>query len=100
MSISPNQTDTKYILNLYVIGMSPVSLKAVENIKLICEKHLKNNYTLEIIDILKYPETMYENDLIASPTLIKRAPSPVKKLVGDLSNYERVLKILSIDSKN
>jgi circadian clock protein KaiB len=77
--------------------MSPGSLKAIENLKSICEQHLKGRYSLEITDILKFPETMYENDLIASPTLIKRAPSPVKKLIGDLSNRERVLKLLSID---
>lgn len=98
-----NKTDNaspegKYILNLYVTGMSPVSLQAIENLKSICEKYLQDNYTLEITDILRYPETMYENDLIASPTLIKRAPVPVKKLIGDLSNREKVLKLLSIDT--
>lgn len=93
-------TETEYILNLYVTGMSPGSLKAIENLKSICEKYLQGKYRLEITDILKYPETMYENDLIASPTLIKRAPAPVKKLIGDLSNRERVLKLLSIHPKD
>jgi circadian clock protein KaiB len=94
------QPDAEYILNLYVIGMSPGSLKAIENLKSICEKYLKGKYSLEIVDILKYPETMFENDLVASPTLIKRAPSPVKKLIGDLSNREKVLKLLSITSQD
>jgi circadian clock protein KaiB len=93
-------SDAEYILNLYVIGMSPGSLKAIENLKSICEKYLKGKYSLEIVDILKYPETMFENDLVASPTLIKRAPSPVKKLIGDLSNREKVLKLLSITSQD
>jgi circadian clock protein KaiB len=92
------ETGTEYILNLYVTGMSPGSLKAIENLKSICEKYLQGKYSLEITDILKFPETMYENDLIASPTLIKRAPAPVKKLIGDLSNRERVLRLLSINS--
>ena len=96
-SINP-LTEAEYILNLYVTGMSPGSLKAIENLNYICEKYLKGKYKLEITDILKFPETMYENDLIASPTLIKRAPAPVKKLIGDLSNRERVLKLLSINS--
>jgi circadian clock protein KaiB len=89
----------EYILNLYVTGMSPGSIKAIENLKSICEQYIPGKYSLEITDILKFPETMYENDLIASPTLIKRAPLPVKKLIGDLSNRERVLKILSIDTQ-
>jgi circadian clock protein KaiB len=96
----PPVTETEYILSLYVTGMSPGSLKAIENLKSICEKYLRGKYHLKITDILKYPETMYENDLIASPTLIKRAPAPVKKLIGDMSNREKVLKLLSINPED
>src|SRR4051812_40584433 len=86
-----------YILKLFVTGMSLSSTKAIENIKEICEEHLKENYDLEIIDIHKYPNSMYDNDIVASPTLVKSAPAPVKKLIGDLSDRAKVLKLLSIE---
>jgi circadian clock protein KaiB len=85
-----------YDLILFVTGMSVGSIKAIANIKEICDKYLPGRYALEIIDIHKYPESMYENDIIASPTLIKRSPGPMKKLLGDLSNRSRVLNVLSI----
>jgi circadian clock protein KaiB len=88
-----------YVLKLYVTGMSLGSVRAIENIKEICEEYLQNRYDLEIIDIYQYPNSMYENDIIASPTLIKKEPHPVKKLIGDLSNRERVLAVLSIKTE-
>ncbi|MCW3077685.1 MAG: thiol-disulfide isomerase [Bacteroidetes bacterium] len=91
--------DDTYILKLYVTGMSLSSLRAIENLKHICEEHLSGRYDLEVIDIYKHPNTMYENDLIASPTLIKKAPAPFKKIMGDLSNEEKVLKGLSLNVK-
>ena len=89
----------KYILKLYVTGMSPGSIRAIENIKGLCETYLPGAYDLEIIDIHKFPDTMYENDIIASPTLIKIAPAPFKKMIGDLSNREKVLRVLSIKNE-
>lgn len=94
----PLKEDT-YILKLYVTGMSLSSLRAIENLKHICEEHLTGRYDLEVIDIYKHPDTMYENDLIASPTLIKKSPAPFKKIMGDLSNEEKVLKGLSLKAK-
>jgi circadian clock protein KaiB len=88
-----------YILKLYVTGMSTGSIRAIENIKSICEQYIKESYDLEIVDIHKFPNTMYENDIIASPTLIKTAPAPLKKLIGDLSNREKVLRVLSIKNE-
>ena len=85
-----------YVLKLYVTGMSLGSTKAIANIKAICEEYLTDNYDLEIIDIHKFPHSMYDNDIIASPTLIKKSPAPVKKLIGDLSDRAKVLKVLSI----
>jgi len=85
-----------YDLLLFVTGMSVGSTRAIANIKDICDKYLTGRYTLEIIDIHKFPESMFENDIIASPTLIKRFPLPMKKLLGDLSNRTRVLNVLSI----
>jgi circadian clock protein KaiB len=87
-----------YILKLFVTGMSLSSTRAIENIKDICEEHLRDIYELEIIDIHKYPNSMYDNDIVASPTLVKSAPAPVKKLIGDLSDRNKVLKLLSIGS--
>ena len=85
-----------YNLLLFITGMSVGSTKAIANIKDICEKHLAGRYELEIIDIHKFPLSMFENDIIASPTLIKKSPAPTKKLLGDLSNRKKVLTILSI----
>jgi circadian clock protein KaiB len=91
------ETEEKYILKLFVIGMSLGSIRAIENIKEICEEFLKDGYDLEIIDIHLNPNSMYENDIIASPTLIKSNPAPRKKLIGDLSNRKKVLALLSIN---
>lgn len=91
--------EEKYILKLYVTGMSISSVRAIENLKNICEEYLKGRYDLEIIDIYKFPESMYENNLIASPTLIKKSPLPSKKMLGDLSNKQKVLEALSLNTK-
>jgi circadian clock protein KaiB len=97
MENSKQQVTTEtYNLLLFVTGMSVGSVKAIANIKDICDKYLEGRYNLEIIDIHKYPHTMFENDIIASPTLIKKSPAPVKKLLGDLSNRTKVLHTLSI----
>lgn len=73
------ETEKNYILKLFVTGMSLGSVRAIENIKEICEEFLKDRYDLEIIDIHLNPNSMYENDIIASPTLIKSSPAPRKK---------------------
>jgi circadian clock protein KaiB len=97
MENSKQQVSTEtYNLLLFVTGMSVGSVKAIANIKDICDKYLEGRYNLEIIDIHKYPHSMFENDIIASPTLIKKSPAPVKKLLGDLSNRTKVLHTLSI----
>jgi circadian clock protein KaiB len=86
-----NNKKAKYILRLYITGATPQSIKAITNIKKICEEHLKNRYTLEIIDIYQQPNLAEGDQIIAAPTLIKRLPFPLKKLIGDMSNTERVL---------
>lgn len=85
-----------YHLKLFVTGMSITSVKAIENIKTICEKYISNNYTLEIIDIHKNPAALQEHDVIACPTLLKQSPGDLKKLIGDMSNEEKVLSGLGI----
>jgi len=93
------EEEAEYVLKLFVTGMSGRSIKAISNIKSICEEYLLNRYKLEIIDIYKLPDSMYENDLIASPTLIKKKPSPVQRIIGDLEDRKKVLLELNIKSK-
>lgn len=85
----------KYILRLYVTGSSVRSLRAVYNLKKICEEHLPD-YDLEIIDIYENPEAAREEQIIAAPTLVKSLPRPLRKFVGDLSNTQKVLLGLDI----
>ncbi len=89
----------KYILRLYVTGMTPRSTQAIRNLKKICEMHLKGCYELEVIDIYQQPELAKEAQLIAAPTLIKKLPRPMRKLIGDMSDTERVLVGLNIEPK-
>ena len=85
----------KYILRLYVTGSSGRSLKAVYNLKKICEEHLPD-YDLEVIDIYKNPDAAREEQIIAAPTLVKKLPQPLRKFVGDLSNTQKILIGLDI----
>jgi circadian clock protein KaiB len=86
-----NSRQPKYVLRLYVSGSTSKSALAIENIKRICEQHLKNRYDLEVIDIYQQPNLAREEQIVAVPTLIKRSPPPLRRLIGDLSNQERVL---------
>lgn len=85
-----------YSLRLYVTGATPQSIKAVTNIKKICEEYLKNRHTLEIIDIYQQPKFAEVDQIIAAPTLVKRLPFPLKRLVGDMSDKKRVLHGLDL----
>jgi len=86
----------KYILRLYVTGSSGRSLRAVHNLKKLCDEHLPNDYDLEVIDIYKDPEAAREAQIIAAPTLVKKLPMPIRKFVGDLSNTQKILVGLDI----
>jgi len=81
----------KYVLRLYVSGSTLKSALAVENIKRICEQHLKNRYDLEVIDIYQQPNLARDEQIVVVPTLIKRLPPPLRRLIGDLSNLKKVL---------
>src|ERR1044071_3285461 len=85
----------KYILRLYVTGSTGLSLRAVHNLKKICEEHLPD-YDLEVIDIYKDPAAAREAQVIAAPTLVKKLPQPIRKFVGDLSNTQKILVGLDI----
>ncbi len=91
--------DRRYILSLYVTGVTPRSMRAIANIKRICEEHLQGLYVLEVIDIYQQPELAAREEIIAAPTLIKELPPPLRTLVGDMSNEERVLVGLGLRSK-
>lgn len=86
----------EYIFRLYVTGATPNSLRAISNIKSICETYLSGNYSLEIIDVYKYQEQAAQEQIVALPMLIKIGPLPQRKLIGDLSNTKKVLEVLNI----
>ena len=81
----------KYLLRLYVSGSTLKSSRAIENIKRVCEQHLKNRYDLEVIDIYQQAKLTRDQQIVAVPMLIKRLPLPLRSLVGDMSNQEKVL---------
>lgn len=87
-----------YILRLFITGASPNSSRAIANLKEICEKHLKGNYELEIIDVYQQPLIAQSEQVIALPMLIKMSPSPVRRLIGDMSDTEKVLRGLGLSA--
>lgn len=88
-----------YLLRLFVTGTTANSMRAIENIKEICEEHLKGRYTLEVVDIYQQGELARKENIIAAPTLIKRLPLPLRKLIGDLANKDRILVGLDLRPK-
>jgi circadian clock protein KaiB len=78
-------------LRLYVAGQTPKSLEAFTNLKKICEEHLAGRYSIEVIDLLEKPQLASGDQILALPTLVRKLPQPVRKIIGDLSNTERVL---------
>ena len=98
-SLQTNGTE-KYVLRLYVTGMTPKSIKAIENIRKICEDNLKGRYELEVIDIYQQPEYAKKEEIIAAPTLIKKLPLPLRKFIGDMSNKDKILVGLDLVPKN
>ncbi|HKF51913.1 MAG TPA: circadian clock protein KaiB [Candidatus Acidoferrales bacterium] len=83
-------------LRLYVAGQTPKSLAAMSNLKKICDEHLKGRYRIEVIDLVKNPQLAQGDQILAIPTLVKKLPVPVRKIIGDLSNTDRVLVGLDI----
>lgn len=86
-------------LRLYISGKTPNSLLALKNIKKICEEHIQNDYELEIVDLLKDPKLSEEDEILAIPTLVRKNPQPVRKIIGDLSNTEDILQRIGLGSK-
>ncbi|BAT53828.1 hypothetical protein NOS3756_27910 [Nostoc sp. NIES-3756] len=86
----------KYVLRLYVAGNTLKSMRAIQMLKKICEKYLEGRYEMEIIDIYQQPETLEKDHIFAVPTLIKELPPPLQKLIGDLTNVDKVIIALDI----
>jgi circadian clock protein KaiB len=81
----------RYVLRLYVAGQTPKSVHAIANIKKICEENLKGRYVLDVIDLYQQPQLAQGEQIIAVPTLIKKLPPPLRRIIGDMSHTERVL---------
>lgn len=88
---TPQPENEMWELRLYVAGQTPKSVIAFANLKKICEKHLKGCYRIEVIDLLENPRLARGDQILAVPTLVRKLPEPVRKIIGDLSNTERVL---------
>jgi circadian clock protein KaiB len=91
---------TKYILRLYVAGMTPRSRRAIANIKELCEGRLKGMYDLQVIDLYQHPELAAQEQIVALPTLVRKLPQPLRRMVGDLSNLEKVLIGLELQPRS
>jgi len=88
MSAEPSP---RYVFRLYVTGKTPNSLRAIANLKEVCEEHLPGRYDLQVIDIYQQPELAERDQIVAVPTLIKQLPAPLRRMIGDLSDRERVV---------
>jgi circadian clock protein KaiB len=80
-----------YVLRLYVTGTTPRSIRAIANLRKICEEHLQGRYDLEVIDLYQQPHLAEGDQIVAAPTLIKKLPSPLRRIIGDMSNTDQVL---------
>ncbi len=90
----------QYVLRLYVTGMTPKSTLAITNVRELCEKHLAGRYELKVIDIYQQPKLAKGEQIIATPTLIKKLPLPLRRLIGDMSDMERFLVGIDLKPKN
>ena len=86
-----NTPSEKWNLRLYTAGQSPKSLAALDNLKRVCEQHLAGRYSIEVVDLLKNPRLAKDDQIVAIPTLVRKLPEPLRRIVGDLSDTERTL---------
>ena len=93
---APTEIKAEYMLRLFITGATPNSTKAVTNLKKICEEHLKGRYALEIVDVYQQAEIAEKEQLVALPMLIKKHPFPERRIIGDLSDTNKVLKGLGL----
>lgn len=93
---APGVPEEHWNLRLYVAGQTDKSIRAIRNLNRICTEHLNGNYTIEVIDLMERPQLAEGDQILAIPTLVRRLPEPIKRIIGDLSNEERVLIGLDI----
>ena len=93
---APRRKPRVYKLRLYVAGQTPKSLRAFANLKVLCEAHLKGRYQIEVVDLLEHPRLARGDQIVAIPTLVRKLPPPLRKIIGDLSSTERVLVGLDV----
>ena len=98
MTAKPDSGD-KWNLRLYTAGQSPKSLAALNNLKRICEEHLAGRYTIEVVDLLKNPRLAKDDEIVAIPTLVRKVPEPLRRIIGDLSDTERALVGMQLKRK-
>jgi circadian clock protein KaiB len=91
--------DPKHVLRLYVTGSTLRSTRAIDNLRRVLESELPDSYDLEVVDVYEHPEAAAEHQILAAPTLIKLQPAPVRRIIGDLSDTERVLRGLDLPAK-
>lgn len=91
MSTRKTPSNQKWELRLYTAGQTPKSLAAIRNLKKVCEEHLAGRYEIEIVDLLKNPRLAKDDQIVAIPTLVRKLPDPMRKIIGDLSDTERTL---------
>jgi circadian clock protein KaiB len=94
------QDSAKYVLRLYITGMTPKSDRAIANVRELCDEYLKGRYELEVIDIYQQPKLAKGEQIIATPTLIKKLPLPLRKLIGNMSDREKFLIGIDLKSRN
>jgi circadian clock protein KaiB len=100
MKTSKGSQSKEWELRLYIAGKTPRAVKAFQNLQNICEEHLAGRYHIEIIDLIENPTLARGDQIVAVPTLVRKLPTPLKKIIGDLSNKERVLVGLDIRERN
>jgi circadian clock protein KaiB len=103
MSVPPESAgadNRAYILRLFITGTTPRSARAIANLRRICEERLQGHYDLEVVDIYQHPQAAKEHQIIAAPTLVRMLPLPLRKVIGDLADEERVLVGLDLTPKS
>jgi circadian clock protein KaiB len=97
---APPKVNEKWCLRLYVAGRSPKCVTALENLKRFCEQHMAGRYDIEVVDLLENPRLAKDDQIIAIPTLVRKLPAPLRKIIGNLSDTERMLVGLDLKSKS
>ncbi len=91
LSLDHEDRSMKYLLRLYVTGSSPFSIRALKNLQRICEEELEGTFEIEVIDVLEHPQLAEDEKILATPTLVRKLPPPIRKILGDLSDTDKVL---------